>query len=262
MGVYWQYVGTCQLPTDLPDGVLEEWKSTLKAEQARILANLQAKIPDEPSFRDRIADASSDAFESFLSSTGAKWNRDLIVAKQRLKLARKYSDWKSAIQACFGSGGYFPTTVDSKADKFKLARYVLGAVGFRADPTGYFGVWNPVVMGVLLLAGDTRCARYFDANDSFTGTLHSVVKMPEGNLVRPSIIAQGVQAAVLAKFADEGGLTSLRDSLISNANSAIANFISIALDTTHRGSGYSVTYVLSWDATAGNVKVTVTDTHP
>jgi len=262
MATYWQYVGTVQLPSDLPDGVLDEWKATLKAEQARIYANLQTKVPDSTTFANRIADASSDQFENFLASVGALWNKDIILAKQRTKLARKYSDWKAGVDACFGTGGYFPTNVDAKANKFKLARYVLGAVGFRADPTGAFGVWNPVTMGVLLLAGDTRCSRYFDANDTFSGTLHSVVKMPEGNLIRPSIIAQAVQACVIAKFADEGGLSTLRDTIITNANTTIDALVNVALDSTHKGSGYDVTYVLSWDASASNVKVTVTDTHP
>jgi len=258
----WKYIGTVLLPTDLPSGVLDEWKETLKAEQARIYAGLQTKIPNEAAFRDRIADASSDRYEDFLASVGSAWDRSVITMKQRVKLARQYNAWKSGVDAAFGEGGYFPARVDAKADKFKLARYVIGAVGFKADPSGSFGVWNPVVFGALLLRGDTRPLRYQDANDSFTGTLHAVFKSPHGNLVTPSIIANAVQACVMAKFADEGGLTSVRDTIITNANSVIDELLNVALDSTHKQEGYDVTYELSWDAVAGNVKITVTDIHP
>lgn len=258
----WKYIGTVTLPADLPSGVLDEWKSTLIAETARIYANLQAKIPNQSAFQDRIADASSDEFEQFLQSVGGKWNKDVITMKQRVKLARQYNAWKAGIDAAFGTGGYFADRVNTKAEKFRLARYVLGAVGFKPSTSDPYGVWNPVVMGVLLLAGDMRCSRYFDANDSFSGTLHAVVKQPHGNLVRPSIIAEGVFACVMAKFADEGGLTTVRNAVLSNANATIDDLINVALDNTHKGNGYDVTYVLSWDSVAGNVKVTVTDTHP
>ena len=261
MPAYWTYTGTVLLPADLPSGVLNEWKETLKAECARIYASLQSKIPSEIAFKERIADASSDQYEAFLANVGDAWDRDTIVAKQRVKLARRYADWKAGVDACFGENGYFSARVDGKADKFKLARYVIGAVGFRADPVN-FGVWNPVVMGVLLMRGDTRPLRYLDANDSFTGTLHAVFKSPYGNLVTPSMIANAVQACVMAKFADEGGLVTIRDNILTKANSVIADLVNVALDNTHKGSGYSVTYVLSWDEVADNVKVTVTDTHP
>ena len=262
MVVYWEYVGTVTLPTDLPAGILDEWKETLKAEQTRIYSNLLNKIPTEVDFKDRIADASSDEFEAFLYKVGGKWDAGLIEMKQRVKLARQYTAWKTGVEDAFGAGGYFPYRVEDKADKFKLARYVLGAVGHRATLTDGIRVWNPVTMGVLLLRGDTRCARYFDANDAFSGTLESVVDPNKGRLITPSIMAEAIRACVMAKFADEGGLTTIRDTILSNANTVIDELLQVALDATHLGGGYDVTYVLAWDAPSLNVEVTVTDTHP
>ena len=260
MAQQWQYVGTVTLPTDLPSGVLDEWKETLKAEQTRIYNSLLAKIPDETAFKDRIGDASSDEFEAFLYKVGGKWDAQLIEMKQRVKLARTYDTWKSGVDAAFGAGGYFAHRIDSKADKFKLARYVLGAVGHRATVGGDFGVWNPVTMGVLLLRGDTRCSRYFDGNDAFSGTLHAVVDANKGRLITPSIMGEAIRACVMAKFADEAELDTLRDSIISSANTVIDELLQVALDATHLGGAYDVTYVLAWaDA---NVTITVTDTHP
>lgn len=262
MAVYWEYVGTCTLPAELPTGVLEEWRDTLKAERTRIYASLLNKIPDETAFKTRIADASSDEFEAFLYKVGGKWDADLIEMKQRVKLARKYPDWKSGVDDAFGVGGYFAHRVEGKADKFKLARYVLGVVGHRRTLVDGIKVWNPVTMGALLMRGDTRCARYFDENDTFTGTLHAVVDPNKGRLITPSIMAEAIRACVMAKFADEGGLTTLRDTILSNSNTVIDELLQVALDATHLGAPYDVTYVLAWDAPAVNVSVTVTDTHP
>lgn len=264
MPKYWEYVGTCLLPTDLPTGVLAEWQATLKGEQARIYASLLAKIPNESAFQDRIADASSDRYEVFLDGVGEDWSRDLVLLKQRVKLARAYTPWDTGIDDAFGEGGYFPDRVDAKADKFKLARYTLGAVGHRATVGGSFGVWNPVTMGVLLMRGDTRCPRYFDDNDDMTNeeNLESVFSPTKGRLISPAIIASAVQACVLAKFADEGGLSTERDAVITNANDLIDDLIQVGLNDTHSGVGYDATYVLSWNGTADNIDVTVTDIHP
>jgi len=262
MAEKWKYIGTVLLPADLPTGVLDEWKATLKGEQARIYASLLAKIPDEASFQDYIGDASSDAYAQFLATVGGAWDVDVIEMKQRVKLARKYTDWKAGIENAFKVGGYFPDRVDSKADKFKLARYVMGAVGHRATVGGSFGVWNPASVGVLLLRGDTRPARYFDANDTFSGTLESVTEAIKGRLIAPSILAHAVYGCVMAKFANEGALTALRDTIISSANTVIDALLQVALDATHLGVGYDVTYALSWYGAGDNVRITVTDTHP
>jgi len=262
MSVYWQYEGICQLPDALPTEVKQEWIATLQNEQSRIYNNLLAKIPDILSFQDRIADASSDEFENFLASVGARWDVDVIKMKQRVKLARAYPSWKTGVDNAFGEGGYFADRVSGKADKFELARYVLGVVGYKPSTDTGFGVWNPVVVGVLLMRGDTRPIRYFDANDTLTGTHEAVMDATKGRLISPSIIAHAIYASVMAKFADEGNLTTIRDNVLTNANSVIDEILQVGLDTTHLGDGYDVTYVLSWDDTSSNVKVTVTDTHP
>lgn len=262
MTTQWQYVGVMQLPTSLPTEIKDKWINQLSALQSAIYSRLQSKIPNADAFATRLADASSDQFENFLSAVGTLWDKDIITAKQRIKLAKAYNSWKTGIDNAFGVGGYFATRVSQKAPKLDLAKYTLGSVGYRANPNIPYGVWNPIAMSALLLLGDTRCARYFDANDTFTGTLEGVFKMPHGKLVRPSIIAQGVQACVLAKFADEGGLTTLRNTIITNANTTLDDLINMALDSTHKQTGYDVTMVLEWSAADSNVKVTVTDTHP
>jgi hypothetical protein len=263
MTTQWEYIGTVVLPTAIPSAMKDEWATTLIAEQSRIYSGLTTKVANESNFQDRIADASSDQFAEFLATVGGAWDADMIEMKQRVKLARQYNAWKDGIDACFTGGSpYFADRVNAKKDKLELARYVLGAVGYKADPSGSFGVWNPATVGCLLMRGDTRPARYFDSNDSFTGTLHAVMEAKKGALITPSILGEAIQACVMAKFADEGALTTLRDTIITNANATIDDLIQVALDATHLGGSYDVTYVLSWSAPDTNVKITVTDTHP
>ena len=251
MAYVWHYEGKCELPTDIPAGMLDEWEQTLKAEQARIYSGLTTKIPSEALFKDRIADASSDQYEAFLATVGALWDKDMITTKQRVKLNRVYADWLAGVEASFAPTGYFGDRVTSKKNKFKLVRYVLGAVGYKPDPSDPYGVWNPAVMAVLLLRGDTRCLRYLDANDSFAGTLETTVEARKGALITPSLIAEMVQAIVMAKFADEGGLTTIRDTILTNANTRLADILAVAVI-----SPYTVVLSLSWDDPSAHVMVT------
>ncbi|RLG71384.1 MAG: hypothetical protein DRO23_12035 [Thermoprotei archaeon] len=245
MSYVWRYEGNCELPSDIAEAIKNEWETTLKNERARILNALQTKIPDQAAFLDKLADASSDRFEEFLASVGGDWNKDIIVTKQRVKLAAKYDAWNTGITNAFAEGGVFETNVTNKKEKFKELRRVIGAVGHKA-----LGTWNPVVMGVLLLRGDSRVLKYLDANDSFSGTLQAAFDSIKGRYITPSMIAQAVQAVVIAKYADEGNLTTIRDNVLSNANTILADMVNFA-----KKSGYTVVYELSWNDTVENVKV-------
>jgi len=253
----WQYVGTMLLPADIATAIKDEWETTLKGERDRILTALGTKIPDSAAFADKIADASSDEYAAFLATVGGKWDVDQIEAKQRVKLAARYSVWKTGIESAFKVGGTFETNVTAKKAKFSELRRVIGLVGHKS-----LGTWNPAVMGILLLRGDTRVPRYFDANDSFSGTLENVCDPRKGALGTPSLVAEIVQACVLAKYANEGGLTAIRDAIITASNTRLDAILQVMLNATHSGGGYDVTVVLSWSAPDDNLKVTVTDVHP
>lgn len=257
MAEEWKYIGTVQLPASLAASIKDEWETTLKAERARILSALSTKIPDSAAYLDRIADASSDQFEAFLATVGAAWDKDMITTKQRVKLAARYDAWLSGITDAFAEGGTFELNVTSKKDKLDELRRVIGIVGHKS-----LGTWEPATMAVLLIRGDTRCARYFDANDSFSGTLEAVVDSAKGRYITPSILAALVQYCVLIKYANEGGLTAVRDALITAGNSLVDELLQVALDATHLGTGYDVTIVMAWSAPDDNVEITVTDTHP
>lgn len=262
MADYWKYVGTAQLPTDIPTNVKDEWEQTLKAEVTRIYTSLTNKINNESNYKARLADPSSERFASFLATVGGAWDVNEIEMKQKVKLYRQYTQWKAGIDSAFtGTSPYFPDRVTSKKGKFSLARYTLGAVGLRNEPASPYYVWGIAVKGALFIRGDTRPKLYLGANESFTGTLESVCDALRGRYITPSMIADTVKACVLAKFADEGALTTIRDNIIANANTRLDILLQAGLDTPHLTPPKDVTWVLSWDAVANHVKLTVTDIH-
>jgi len=254
---YWKYIGKCLLPATLDSAISDEWEITLKAERARILSSLSTKIPDVSAFQDKVADASSDQYEAFLATVGAGWDADMIEVKQRVKLSASYAKWLTGITDAFAVGGTFEVNVTNKKAKLDELRRVIGVVGHKS-----LGSWNPASMVVLLMRGDTRPARYFDANDSFSGTLESVVDSAKGRYITPSILSALVQYCVLIKYANEGGLTAIRDTLITAGNTLIDALLQVALDATHLGTGYDFTIVMSWSAPDDNVIITAIDTHP
>jgi hypothetical protein len=258
MAEAWKYVGNISLPASLADAIKDEWETTLGAETARIYTSLTTKIPDEAGFGDVIADPSSSAYDAFLQSVGGKWSIADIKLKQKVKLARAYTKWSTRITTVFGgSTPTFPDTVTEKKDNLDELRRVIGCVGHKS-----LGTWEPVSMAVLLARGDTRCANYFDTNDTFTGDLEAVFDATKGALISPSLIAEMVYACVMAKYADEAGLTTERGTIISSANTTIDELIQVGLNAKFKGTGYDFTIVLSWNGTNTNVDITATATEP
>lgn len=248
--VEWSYLGTCTKPADLPAGVLDEWEQTLLAEMTRIKASLDVKVPAEK-FEERIADASSDRYEEFLDTVGDPWDAEQIELKQRVKLSASKQAWLDGIAAAFQVGGAFPVNVTAKKNKYKLARFVMGAVGHRATPTGDYGTWNPVTMGVLLLRGDTRPRRYFDANDTMTpsdwSTFESVLDPSLGALISPSIIAKSVYAVMMTKYAVDAGWAEgkIDSDIIAPANADIKKLVDVSLKPEVAAGRYVIDYVLA-----------------
>jgi hypothetical protein len=259
MAEYWKYVGQVQLPANLASGITDEWEATLKAETSRIYTSLTTKIPDNTAFGTKIATPSSSAYNAFLQTVGGKWSITDIKLKQKVKLARSYTKWNERITAVFGGGSpTFPATVTAKKANLSELKRVVGAVGHKA-----LEGWRPASACVLLARGDTRVSQYFTVDESLTGTLHAVFDATKGALIAPSLISEIVYACVMAKYADEAGLTTERGNIISGANTVLDALIQVALDATHLGGGYDFTIVLSWvGATTNNVLVTATDTHP
>lgn len=258
MAQYWKYVGNVVTVQTIPQAVKDEWEETLGAEVGRINTALTTKIDDESAFHDIISTPSSLAFDAFLSAVGGKWDITAIKLKQKVKLAASYDAWLAGIGTVFGGQSpTFAATVTAKKDNLDSLWRVLNVVGHKS-----LGTWEPVSMAVLLARGDTRCAQYFDTNDTFTGTLESVFDARKGALISGALIAEMVYACVMAKYADEAGLTTERGNIITAANIVIDELVVFALDATHGGGGYDFTIVISWNAGTSNVIITATDTHP
>jgi len=239
------------LADTLPTGVADEWETTLKAERARILSGLLTKIPNETEYKDKLADASSDRYAEFLATVGTFWNADYIKLKQRLKLFRKYSAWDTGIDSAFAVGGTFETQVTAKKGKTEAMRYPLGVVGMKSQDR-----WRLASLLALALSGDTRIARYITSPDTLAGTIEVALSAPYNRLDLPFVVATVTQHGVLAKYANEAGLTTLRDNLITALNTNL-NIIE-----GHKVSGSTLVLTASWDATYTHVKIIADYTKP
>jgi len=225
-----EYKGKIVLLTEeqIPEETKNEWLDTLKREQSHIGTNLLNKIPDEPTYQNLIADASSDAWETFVNPN---WpNADVIKIKQRVKLAARYGDWNSGVQATFFDG-YFSDRVEAKKAKWNRVRYVLSVVGLQHDPVIK---WRAGTKAVKCFTGDGRIVRYWISGvDEVMPSAEQIdmyVKPAYGKRFQALVLGRITQAYVFAKLADEGGLTDLRDQIISDFNSDMDTILAAALD--------------------------------
>jgi len=239
------------LADSLPTDVQAKWHDVSKAERARILSHLLTKIPNVTAFQDKLADASSDRYESFLGSVGGDWNKDEILMKQRVKLNRKYADWDSGVDSAFAVDGAFEKGVDNKQGKLEALRYPMGLVGKKSTDR-----WRCGSLVALALGGDTRIARYITSPDTLAGTIEVALKSPYNVYDRPLVVASIVKYGTLAKFADEADDTTVRDACVT------------ALDTImtevegHKVTDSTLAITPSWDDTYNHLKVIVDYTKP
>lgn len=249
----WKYVGNVLLPASLDSSIIDEWEETLSAESGRIHTALTTKIADGDDYNDKIGTPSHEAYDAFLQDVGEKWDMALIKLKQKVKVLGKYDKWKTSVDAIFGGvTPTFPTLVTAKKGKLSELRRVIGVVGHRS-----LGTWEPATMAVLLARGDTRCAIYFDDNDTFTGTLEAVFDAQKGALISPSLIAEMVYACVMARYMYDAGLSAQIAAFLAAENAVIAALVGVALNLAHVAD---FTIVLSWNGTNFNVDITAEDT--
>jgi len=209
MAVVVEFIGPVS-PMDVPAEIKDKWESTLLDRRALIYSRLMTKIPSEAEFIDRIADASSDVWETFPNPDFPDYY--LITLKQRIKLSTAFPKWQPAVIDAFSEGGRFETGVSLKKDRLDMLRYTLGNVGVR-----YLG-WGPGYKAVGAITGDLRITRYIVSGETFTGSPVNAFPEDVVKFVRPTLLAMLTQGAVLAYYAHEKGLDTLRDQVISLVN--------------------------------------------
>lgn len=226
-----RYVGPISRK-DLPSRIVDEWEATLKGARARILASLSRFLDPTTGvtrFIDQIADASSDAWESFVNPTYQ--NADLIKLKQRVKLAAAYPSWSQNIQAALQSGGRFEQGVTANKSKFaNNVKATIGSVGFKPD----LG-WGPASKAALIVTGDMRVARYIVSPEEFSGSPANMFPT-SGRFVRPQIISAYIFGSVLGLYAIEANNTEALNSVISYANNILGDIKKLAKTCAAGGS--------------------------
>ena len=215
----------------LPSRIVDEWETMLKAARTRILASLSRFFdPDNGRARylDQIADASSDAWSSFVNP--AYPTAELIKLKQRVKLAAAYSSWLSNIQSALQPDGRFEQGVTANKTKFENnIQYTIAAVGFKPDLS-----WGPAAKAALIVTGDTRAPRYIVLPEEFSGTPANLFPAL-GRYVRPMIISNYTFGSVLALYAIEANDTTARDAVLNYVNANLNEIKRLARDCAAGG---------------------------
>ena len=228
MSVAVEFVGPVT-PLDVPAEVKDKWSNTLIDRRSLIYGRLMTKIPDETAFIDKIADASSDVWETFPNPDFPDYY--LILLKQRIKLSTAFNKWNVGVIDAFSPGGRFESGINLKKDRLDMLRYTLGSTGIR-----YLG-WGPGYKAVGAITGDLRITRYIVSGETLTGAPVNAFPEEVVKFVRPTLIAMMTQGAVLAYYAHEKGLNALRDQVISIVNSK-----SDAVCTGLKKTEYTVVY--------------------
>ena len=230
-------------PRDVPSEILDKWSETLKMRRDLIYSRLMLKVPTEEDFLSKIATSSSVQWENFVNP--AFPDGYLITLKQRIKLAVSYPRWNTGIVDAFKIGGRFEQGIDLKKDRFAQVRYTLGNVGIR-----YLG-WGPGYKAVGFVTGDHRVLFIPVPEESITGEPMSAFPPEYVEFVRPALIAMLTQGAVLALYADEQGLESLRDMVVGAVNMKISSYMAPLLIPD-----YSQTILeLSYNPDTGKIEV-------
>ena len=229
---------------------IDEWESTLKNMQQRILNSLLTRIPDKNAFNAKIVEPAVMSWSNFMNPN---WeNYDFIKLKYQLKLKAAYPAWSKGVNDAFGTNGYFGDRVSSKKLKWLRAKYVLGSTGLRYKLGRGIAVKAiGVISGMYRVKSDIRTSEdtinivtYNEETgeeetesvtipkDDFSGQIVNVFLPGAARFVRPQAVALITQGLVYAGLADSFGLASERDSIIATINNYLANTVLKQVDTS------------------------------
>ncbi len=208
-------------PRTVPVQVKDKWYEKLIELESVIYSRIMTKIPNEQAFISKLADPSATAWSAFVSPY---WqDADLIRLKQNVKIHMAGPKYINKIKKAyvedkrFAKGVYDARFVLNSLDMF---RYTLGGVGIRYE-TG----WGALYKAVGVLTGDTRVAFYIGANEVFQPPVVNAFDESIVRFLRPALIAELTQGAVLATYAIEKNMTNLRDLVINTVNAKIAKIV-------------------------------------
>ena len=244
---------------------VDEWESTLKSMQTRILNSLLTRIPDESAFVSKIVNPAVEAWSNFMNPD---WeNYEFIKLKYQLKLKLAYQAWKDNVQAAFGEGGYFGDRVSQKKKKWLKAKYVIGSTGIRyrigrgiavkaiGVITGMYRVKSDIRSDELPLTirtYDEKTGAEIDVDvrippDDFSGNVVNVFLPGAARFVRPQAIAIITQGLVYAGLAHSFGMSSERDSIINTINTYLNNTVLRQVDTSKYDVKMGIKYLQAED---------------
>lgn len=235
--------------------IIAEWEKDLKGARARILSHITSKIANQSDFLNKLVAPALAGYGDYVNPDHPK--ADTALLKFRIKLGKAYNTWSSGINSAFAEGGAFETNVSAKKGKMVNAKYTVGAVGQKAV-LGY----NAVVKAIMAITGDSRLSAYLEPakGDDLDGSPLNIFDDSVVSYVKPLIVAPAVRTCVFAHYANEAGMNTLRDSVITEFNNLATRII-----TAFKKNNASGSLVFVWDTTRypnGAVKITASGSLP
>jgi len=215
-----EYVGEVK-PVTVPVDVKNKWYEKLIELASLIYNRIATKIPDEQSYINKLATPSATMWSGFVSPYWA--DADLIKLKQRVKVSMAGLKYLNNVHDAFMVSQIFQKNVYRARyviDALDMFRYTLGGVGIRYQ-TG----WGAIYKAVGVLTGDARVAQYMTPEEKWTPPVVTAFPSNIVKYVRPMLIAELVQGAVLAYYAIEKDLATLRDAVINAVNDKLSTVI-------------------------------------
>jgi len=216
-----EFIGEVK-PITVPVQVKDKWYEKLIELASVIYNRIATKIPDEQAYINKLATPSAEMWQNFVSPYWT--DADLIKLKQRVKVSMAGLKYLNNVHDAFMVSQIFHKNVYRAryvTDAIDMIRYTLGGVGIRYQ-TG----WGAIYKAVGVLTGDERVVQYMTQEDVWKPPVVTAFPSNIVKFVRPMLIAELTQGAVLAYFAIEKGLATLRDAVINNVNDKLNTVIS------------------------------------
>jgi len=227
---------TIKAETEYPSDVVDKWATVLKSLTSTILNRIKAKIPDAPSYEDKLAEPSYLKYGDFVNPD---WpNASWIKMKQRVKVLAGANRYITGVEKAFSPDPEtgvvpFEAAIEDKKDKIKGGIYTLSVVGTR------YGDDDVIPAIVRAMTGDKR-GELILTRKGIGGTITTLTDLFPADIVavvRPSLIALLVEGGVLLAYAGKYGLSDEYNDIMSSINGALDKIFSL-IDTTKYASAY------------------------
>ncbi|MFA5794242.1 MAG: hypothetical protein WC980_04160 [Candidatus Brocadiia bacterium] len=182
---------------DMPD----RWVEGLSNNTGRIYDRLTAKVPDDGTFFDTLANPSTNGYEDVLNPayrTRGGRTTDIIKAMKHQKMAKAYERWFSRLtqKMSANNGQAFKTEVANAKDwwAIKASETTLRLTGDKVRGRG------PAPVATFWLVGDRRAKSWVPVGDFLDGSPYSIARDGEEPALKTALQQKLIQGGLFVDF--------------------------------------------------------------